>query len=240
MKHYLTTLTACLLLCVQVFAAAAEKTQHPRHPRRRSRLWRCAVLQSAARQDPDAATSTGSRRRACGSRTRHSSSGVCSPSRYSLLTGRYHWRTRLQRGIVGVFGEPSDRAGPHDHRHAGEAKRLPHGGDRQMASRMGLADREGAEDALRHRKWPARMMRRSRSGGPPWRRRNRWSSGASCSRNPSPVVRRHAVSTPISAPTCRTGRRIVLSKTTGRSAFRASFCPSLTSVTTGQASRGRR
>lgn len=36
----------------------------------------------------------------------HSSSGVCSPSRYSLLTGRYHWRTRLQSGIVGVFGEP--------------------------------------------------------------------------------------------------------------------------------------
>lgn len=36
----------------------------------------------------------------------HSSSGVCSPSRYTLLTGRYHWRTRLQNGIVGVFGEP--------------------------------------------------------------------------------------------------------------------------------------
>lgn len=36
----------------------------------------------------------------------HSSSGVCSPSRYSLLTGRYHWRTRLQSGIVDVFGEP--------------------------------------------------------------------------------------------------------------------------------------
>jgi arylsulfatase A-like enzyme len=36
----------------------------------------------------------------------HSSSGVCSPSRYALLTGRYHWRTRLQDGIVGVFGEP--------------------------------------------------------------------------------------------------------------------------------------
>lgn len=36
----------------------------------------------------------------------HSSSGVCSPSRYTLLTGRYHWRTRLQHGIVGVFGEP--------------------------------------------------------------------------------------------------------------------------------------
>lgn len=36
----------------------------------------------------------------------HSSSGVCSPSRYTLLTGRYHWRTRLQSGIVGVWGKP--------------------------------------------------------------------------------------------------------------------------------------
>jgi arylsulfatase A len=36
----------------------------------------------------------------------HSSSGVCSPSRYALLTGRYHWRTRLQQGIVNVWGAP--------------------------------------------------------------------------------------------------------------------------------------
>ena len=36
----------------------------------------------------------------------HSSSGVCSPSRYTLLTGRWHWRTRLQSGIVSVFGAP--------------------------------------------------------------------------------------------------------------------------------------
>ncbi len=34
------------------------------------------------------------------------STGVCSPTRYSLLTGRYHWRTRLQQGIVGVWGPP--------------------------------------------------------------------------------------------------------------------------------------
>jgi arylsulfatase A-like enzyme len=36
----------------------------------------------------------------------HSSSGVCSPSRYTLLTGRYHWRSRLQTGIVGLWEEP--------------------------------------------------------------------------------------------------------------------------------------
>jgi len=36
----------------------------------------------------------------------HSSSGVCSPSRYTLLTGRYHWRTKLQAGIVNLWGEP--------------------------------------------------------------------------------------------------------------------------------------
>lgn len=36
----------------------------------------------------------------------HSSSGVCSPSRYTLLTGRYHWRSRLQKGIVNLYESP--------------------------------------------------------------------------------------------------------------------------------------
>ena len=36
----------------------------------------------------------------------HSSSGVCSPSRYTILTGRYHWRTKLQAGIVSLWGGP--------------------------------------------------------------------------------------------------------------------------------------
>jgi arylsulfatase A-like enzyme len=36
----------------------------------------------------------------------HASSAACSPSRYTLLTGRYHWRTRLQSGIVGMWERP--------------------------------------------------------------------------------------------------------------------------------------
>ena len=36
----------------------------------------------------------------------HTSSGVCSPTRYALLTGRYHWRSRLQAGIVGYLEKP--------------------------------------------------------------------------------------------------------------------------------------
>lgn len=31
----------------------------------------------------------------------HSSSAVCSPTRYALLTGRYNWRSRLQNGVLG-------------------------------------------------------------------------------------------------------------------------------------------
>jgi arylsulfatase A len=36
----------------------------------------------------------------------HTSSGVCTPTRYSLLTGRYHWRTKLQSGVLGGFSLP--------------------------------------------------------------------------------------------------------------------------------------
>lgn len=36
----------------------------------------------------------------------HSASGVCTPTRYSLLTGRYHWRTHLQKGVLGGFSRP--------------------------------------------------------------------------------------------------------------------------------------
>ncbi len=33
----------------------------------------------------------------------HSSSAVCTPSRYSILTGRYCWRTRLQHGVLNGY-----------------------------------------------------------------------------------------------------------------------------------------
>ncbi|MGD9419109.1 MAG: sulfatase family protein [Verrucomicrobiota bacterium JB025] len=35
----------------------------------------------------------------------HTSSAVCTPSRYGLMTGRYNWRTRLQRHVLDGFGK---------------------------------------------------------------------------------------------------------------------------------------
>jgi arylsulfatase A-like enzyme len=34
----------------------------------------------------------------------HSSSGVCTPTRYTLLTGRYSWRGRLKQGVLQGYG----------------------------------------------------------------------------------------------------------------------------------------
>ncbi len=36
----------------------------------------------------------------------HTSSSVCTPTRYGLLTGRYNWRTHLQSGVLNGFSEP--------------------------------------------------------------------------------------------------------------------------------------
>ena len=42
----------------------------------------------------------------------HSSSAVCTPTRYGVLTGRYNWRSRLARGVLGGSSKhliPADR-----------------------------------------------------------------------------------------------------------------------------------
>ena len=42
----------------------------------------------------------------------HTPSAVCTPTRYGLLTGRYNWRSRLSRGVLGGTSEhliPADR-----------------------------------------------------------------------------------------------------------------------------------
>ncbi len=36
----------------------------------------------------------------------HSSSSVCTPTRYGILTGRYNWRSRLQNGVLYGFDQP--------------------------------------------------------------------------------------------------------------------------------------
>jgi len=36
----------------------------------------------------------------------HSPSAVCTPTRYSLLTGRYCWRSRLKKGVLGAWSPP--------------------------------------------------------------------------------------------------------------------------------------
>ena len=36
----------------------------------------------------------------------HSSSAVCSPTRYGLLTGRYNWRTPLQEWVLACYEPP--------------------------------------------------------------------------------------------------------------------------------------
>lgn len=36
----------------------------------------------------------------------HSGSGVCTPTRYGLVCGRYAWRTRLKSGVLGGYSKP--------------------------------------------------------------------------------------------------------------------------------------
>jgi len=59
----------------------------------------------------------------------HSGSAVCTPTRYGILTGRYAWRTRLQRRSRWI--EPAaDRAESTDRCFAAQTERLSHRGNR--------------------------------------------------------------------------------------------------------------
>lgn len=41
----------------------------------------------------------------------HGSSSVCTPTRYSVLTGRYNWRSTLQSGVLFGYGKPLIKPG---------------------------------------------------------------------------------------------------------------------------------
>ncbi|HEX4263420.1 MAG TPA: arylsulfatase [Verrucomicrobiae bacterium] len=41
----------------------------------------------------------------------HASSAVCTPSRYSILTGRYNWRSTMKEGVLGGFSKPLIESG---------------------------------------------------------------------------------------------------------------------------------
>ena len=41
----------------------------------------------------------------------HAPASVCSPTRYALLTGRYAWRSRLQRGVLAPWDKPLIESG---------------------------------------------------------------------------------------------------------------------------------
>ena len=68
----------------------------------------------------------------------HSASAVCTPSRYALLTGRYAWRTTLQRWVIAPYEPPAHRAQPADAAGNAPRARLPHGVHREMAPGLGL------------------------------------------------------------------------------------------------------
>ena len=92
----------------------------------------------------------------------HTTSSVCTPTRYSLLTGRYNWRSRLQRGVLGGLSPRLIEPGRLTVADAAQAERLPHRGHRQMAPRHGLGAKGGQTGARtqRHRKREPGLERR--------------------------------------------------------------------------------
>jgi arylsulfatase A len=97
-------LASCLLLCTQALGGAAEKPNiiyilcddvgygdvHCLNPER------CKI----ATPNMDRLASQGMT-----FTDAHSTSAVCTPSRYGILTGRYNWRSREQAGVLYGYSE---------------------------------------------------------------------------------------------------------------------------------------
>jgi len=105
MKPILTTLTTCLLLCATAFAAAAEKPNVV--------YILCDDLgygdvKCLGGERSNIAMPNLDRLAAGGMifTEAHSSSAVCTPTHYGILTGRYNWGTHLQQGVLTSYSPP--------------------------------------------------------------------------------------------------------------------------------------
>ena len=132
---------------------ADKKTQHRHSVCRRHGLWRSGHPESAV-QNPHAESRSAARE---GMRftDAHSSAALCSPSRYALLTGSYHWRRLTD--IVKPFGPPTFKPTDVTLPQMLKFGRLSHRLHRQMALGLGLGRDQDSRCQARPK---ARLLRR--------------------------------------------------------------------------------
>ncbi|QDT13033.1 sulfatase family protein [Planctomycetes bacterium K23_9] len=103
MKNVICFLTACTLLGVTFTACGSEKPNiililaddmGPGEPSHEGGLVPTPALDQMANQGMRFSDA-------------HTSSAVCTPTRYGILTGRYNWRSRLKRGVLVAADSPA-------------------------------------------------------------------------------------------------------------------------------------